>query len=261
MNILEKIVEKTKNRVKRLKETEKEIKEQSIARKEKTISFKEALQKESIGFICEIKKASPSKGIISEEFPYLNIAKEYEKAGADAISVLTEPDFFLGSPNYLNEISKNVQIPILRKDFIIDELQIYESKIIGASAILLICSILDEQTLSKFIKITHKMGMDALVEAHDENEIAKAIKAKADIIGVNNRNLKTFDVDIKNSINLRKLVPDNIIFVSESGIKSHNQIKILEENNVNAVLIGETFMRSNDKAKSLKILKGTYSED
>lgn len=261
MNILDRIVEKTKIRVEQLRIKDREIKEAAKTVKGEPFLFENALRKESMCFICEVKKASPSKGIIAEDFPYIKIAQEYEEAGADAISVLTEPDFFLGSTNYLKEITKEVKIPVLRKDFIIDELQIYESKIIGASAILLICSVLDEITLSKFIKIAERLGLNALVEAHNEQEIKKALKANAKIIGVNNRDLKTFNIDIKNSMKLRKFVPDDVVFVSESGIKSYEQIKELQENKVNAVLIGETFMRSNNKTRELNILKGKTYEN
>ncbi len=258
MNILENIVEKTKIRVDKLKEIYRfeEIKKSAFNMERGNFPFEKSLNINDVSFICEIKKASPSKGIIAENFPYLEIAKEYEKAGANAISVLTEPDFFLGNINYLNEISKTVTIPLLRKDFIIDEIQIYESKIHGASAILLICSILDSEQLTKFINISDSLGLSCLVEAHNKEEIEKAINAKARIIGVNNRDLKTFKIDIKNSINLRKYVPDNIIFVSESGIKTKEQVNELKQNNVNAILIGETFMKSKDKIKELKLLKG-----
>ncbi len=263
MNILDKIVEKTKVRVKKLKENIniEEYKNSALSLPKGDFEFEKALSSNEISFICEIKKASPSKGIIAENFPYIEIAKEYEKAGANAISVLTEPDFFLGSVKYLEEISKIVKIPLLRKDFIIDEIQIYEAKLIGASAVLLICSILDEKTLSDYIKIADSLGLSCLVEAHNEEEIQKAINAKARIIGVNNRDLKTFNVDIKNSINLRKFVPNNILFVSESGIKTNEQIKELQANNVNAVLIGETFMKSENKIKELQILKGINNEN
>lgn len=263
MNILDKIVDKTKKRVEKLKSQTNTaiLKEQAINTKTCDFSFEKALRKNDISFICEVKKASPSKGIIAEDFPYLEIAKEYERAGADAVSVLTEPDFFLGSTKYLKEIAQNINIPVIRKDFIIDEIQIYEAKQIGASAILLICSILDEFTLKHFIETADTLGLSCLVEAHDENEIKKAINAKARIIGVNNRNLKDFTVDIKNSINLRKLVPDNILFVSESGIQTSSQIQELRQNNVNAVLIGETFMKSANKKQELLKLKGIKNEN
>jgi indole-3-glycerol phosphate synthase len=210
----------------------------------------------SIAFICEVKKASPSKGIISEDFPYLSIAKEYEKAGAAAISVLTEADFFMGSPQYLMEISKNVRIPVLRKDFIIDEYQIYESKLIGADALLLICSILNPIILKEYLALCNRLGLSALVEAHSEEEIRRALEAGARVIGVNNRNLNTFEVDIANSLRLRNLVPRDVIFVAESGINSSKDINLLEKAGVHGALIGEALMRSKDKVEFIKELRG-----
>ena len=218
--------------------------------------FEKVLKSKEISFICEVKKASPSKGIIAEEFPYLEIAKEYEKSGANAISVLTEPYFFKGEDKFLKEIASEVNIPVLRKDFVIDEYMIYEAKTLGASAVLLICSILNEETLKKYIKIADTLGLSALVEAHDENEIKMALRAGARIIGVNNRNLKDFTVNINNSINLRKIVPADIIFIAESGIKTSEDIKELRKAKVNAVLVGETLMRSEDKRKALEDLRG-----
>ena len=209
--------------------------------------FGKALRSYPISFICEVKKASPSKGIIAEDFDYINIAKEYEKAGANAISVLTEPEYFKGDINYLKDISKVVDIPLLRKDFTIDEAMIYQAKLAGASGILLICSILNDKELREFKGIADNLGLSALVEAHDEEEVQRALEMGAEIIGVNNRNLKDFTVDIHNSIRLRNMVDKDITFVSESGIKNADNIKELVDNNVNAVLIGETFMRSNDK--------------
>ncbi len=258
MNILEQITEKTELRVKKLKSLVNinEYKDKALQRKNKAFCFEEKLKENKMSFICEIKKASPSKGIIAEQFPYIDIAKEYEQAGADALSVLTEPDFFMGNTKYLEEISNIIKIPILRKDFILDEIQIYETKLIGANALLLICSILDEETLRDYITIADSLGLSCLVEAHDEQEIQKAIRAKARIIGVNNRDLKTFNIDIKNSINLRNFVPNNIIFVSESGIKYGSQVEELQKHNVNAVLIGETLMRTSNKKEELERLKG-----
>ena len=218
--------------------------------------FKQALLQLEINFICEVKKASPSKGIIAEDFPYLDIAKDYEKAGAAAVSVLTEPNYFLGSDIYLKEIAESISIPVIRKDFIVDEYMIYEAKLLGASAVLLICSLLDDETLKKYLDIAHSLGLSALVEAHDEEEVKRAIKSGARIIGVNNRDLKNFKVDINNSVRLRKLVPKDIIFVSESGIKTAEDIEVLRENGTNAVLIGETLMKCKDKKKMLKTLAG-----
>lgn len=215
-------------------------------------AFEKALKRDEFSLICEVKKASPSKGIINKEFPYLDIALKYEKAGATAISVLTEPKFFQGSDRYLSEISKHVSIPVLRKDFIIDEYQIYEAKMIGADAVLLICSLLSDEILKDFIKLSNKLGMSSLVEAHSKDEIEKAIKAEARVIGVNNRNLKTFDVDINNCIELRSEVPDDIIFVAESGITSSEDIRMLKKNNINVALVGEALMRSNDIEEKIR---------
>ena len=218
--------------------------------------FEKALARPGMSFICEVKKASPSKGIIAEQFPYVEIAREYERAGADAMSILTEPFYFQGSNNYLSAIRKEVSIPLLRKDFTVDEYMIYEAKQIGADAILLICAILSQTQLGEYAGIAGELGLSALVEAHDEQEIQMALKAGAKIIGVNNRNLKDFTVDISNSVRLRELVPRDILFVSESGMKTRADIVRLEENGTNAVLIGETFMRSSDKAGMLRELRG-----
>lgn len=219
-------------------------------------AFEKALKKPGISFICECKKASPSRGVISEDFPYLQIAREYEEAGAECISVLTEPKWFLGQNKYLKEISETVSIPCIRKDFIVDEYMIYEAKVLGASAVLLICSILDDTRLKEYIHICDRLGISALVEAHDDNEIYRAMKAEARIIGVNNRNLKDFSVDTENSRRLRKLVSDDIIFVSESGIKTSEDIKILEQIGCDAVLIGETLMKAVDKKAKMAELRG-----
>lgn len=217
--------------------------------------FEKALAKPGMSFICEVKKASPSKGIIAEDFPYVEIGKEYEAAGADAISVLTEPFYFKGSNDYLSAIRKEVSIPLLRKDFTVDEYMIYQAKAIGADAVLLICAILSPMQLSEYGGIAKELGLSALIEAHDEKEIESALAAGARIIGVNNRNLKDFTVDIRNSVRLRELVPRDILFVSESGMKSRADIVSLEENGTNAVLIGETLMRSEDKAAMLAALR------
>ena len=218
--------------------------------------FEQALKNDGMSFICEVKKASPSKGIIAEDFPYVEIAKDYERSGASAISVLTEPQWFKGENAYLEEISKNVSIPLLRKDFTVCEYQIYEAKRIGASAVLLICSLLDTETIREWIKICDTLGLSALVEAHTEDEVKSAVSAGARIIGVNNRNLRDFTVDITNSIRLRNLVPNEILFVAESGIKTRADVAELENTGVNGVLIGETLMRSKDKKAMLDELKG-----
>ena len=213
--------------------------------------FEKALAADGLSFICEVKKASPSKGLIAEDFDFVNIAKDYEKAGAAAISCLTEPYWFRGADEYLTEITKNVSIPVLRKDFTVDEYMIYRAKTIGASAVLLICAILSQNQLNEYYDIAKSLGLSVLVEAHDEKEIDMALNCGAKIIGVNNRNLKDFTVDINNSINLRKLVPPEVLYVSESGMKTNEDIARLYHNGVNAVLIGETLMRSKDKKAML----------
>ena len=219
-------------------------------------AFEKALAKEGMSFICEIKKASPSKGIIARDFPYLEIAREYEKAGASAISCLTEPDFFMGSDEYLREIAAAVKIPVLRKDFTVDPYMIYEAKVLGASAVLLICAILTNEELIEYGALARSLGLSALVEAHDEREVERALRVDKAVIGVNNRDLRNFTVDCRNSVRLRKMVPGDRLFVSESGIQTPTDIEILRENGVDAVLIGETLMRSPDKAAELRCLKG-----
>lgn len=218
--------------------------------------FREALSGDEISFICEVKRASPSKGLIAPDFPYLDIARDYERAGASAISCLTEPFWFKGRDEYLAEISNAVTIPVLRKDFTVDEYMIYQAKTLGASAVLLICSILSKEQLSEYLGIAHSLGLSALVEAHDDGEVRTALSVGAGIIGVNNRDLRTFTVDINNSARLRKLVPPEILFVSESGIKTAADIEALRSNGTNAVLIGETLMRSPDKKAALDELRG-----
>lgn len=258
MTILDELAQAAKKRTEaaKLKVSLDEIKEKALSMPKGSFSFEKALRNNGISFICECKKASPSKGIIAEDFPYLDIAKEYEAAGADCISVLTEPTKFLGSDEYLLKISKAVNIPCIRKDFTVDEYMIYEAKILGAEAVLLICAILSEETIARYIKICDTLGISALVEAHDENEIKSAINAGARIIGVNNRNLKDFSVDTESSRRMRKLIPENIIFVSESGIKDANDIALLREIGTDAVLIGETLMRAEDKKQKLAELRG-----
>lgn len=219
--------------------------------------FEQALNKPDFSFICEIKRASPSQGMIVTDFPYLQIAREYEEAGADAISVLTEPAYFLGSDEYLLQIKEVASIPILRKDFTVDAYQIYEAKTMGASAVLLICALMDTKAIRDCLSICDELGLSALVEAHDEREIASALTAKARVIGVNNRNLQDFTVDISNSIRLRSLVPDSILFIAESGIKTNADIEMLREAKVNSVLIGETLMCSQNKKNMLAELRGT----
>ncbi len=260
--ILDKIIEATKIRVAQEKQVEspESVKAAALALPSDTgFPFEAALRQQDFNFICEVKKASPSKGIIAEHFPYLEIAKEYEVAGAAAISVLTEPDFFKGDKKYLQEIASTVKIPVLRKDFIIDEYQIYQAKVWGASAILLICACLDVPTLTKFRKLADSLGLSSLVEAHDEAEVQMAIDCGARIIGVNNRNLKDFTVDVQNSVRLRNLVQDDVIFVSESGLETPEDIQVLRDNNIGVALMGETFMRSPNKIEKLAYLYGpTY---
>ena len=256
-NILEEIAEKTRERIQ--KEKLQLPLEQLKALAEKAPqqpSFLEALKKPGMSYICEVKKASPSKGLIAPDFPYVEIAKEYEAAGASAISCLTEPFYFMGSDTYLREITETVAIPVLRKDFTVDKYMIYQAKAFGASAVLLICTILDDQELLEYRELAESLGMDALVEAHDEDEVRTALSVGAGIIGVNNRDLRTFTVDINNSARLRKLVPPEILFVSESGIKTAADIEALRSNGTNAVLIGETLMRSPDKKAALDELRG-----
>lgn len=255
-NILDRIAESTRERVALSKANcpLSDIKNLAYSMPKGDFAFEKALQKDGMSFICECKKASPSKGIIANDFPYVDIAMEYEKAGASCISVLTEPKWFMGSIDYLKEISSSVSIPCLRKDFTVDEYMIYEAKTAGASAVLLICSILTIEKLKSYIKICDELGMSSLVEAHNEAEVNMALEAGARIIGVNNRDLKTFEVDPKNCLRLRLVVPDNVLFVAESGVKTKYDIKELYDNKVDAVLIGESIMRSNDKVSFIKEL-------
>ena len=259
--ILDDLAAATRARVERKKAQIplEEVKAKAIrlAKEEKTFTFpfEKAVAKDGISFICEVKKASPSKGIIADDFPYLEIAREYEKAGADCISVLTETDYFKGEDRFLREINDAVQIPTIRKDFIIDEYMIYEAKLLGASCVLLIAALLDTETIRQYKAICDQLGLSALVEAHDEAETASALAAGARMVGVNNRNLKDFTVDIHNSTRLRELVPRNVLFVAESGIKTAEDIAELVSAGVNGVLIGETLMRSPDKARMLDELR------
>ena len=258
-NILETIADYARERVSNAKQKVSLEEMKSKARSmniDDSFPFEKSLKSGDISFICECKKASPSKGFIAEDFPYLDIAKDYEKAGAAALSVLTEPKWFMGNDEFLKDISSNVGIPCLRKDFTVDEYMIYEAKTLGASAILLICSLLSEEKIKEYIDIADSLGLSALVEAHDEDEIAMAVRAGARIIGVNNRNLKDFTVDVHNSERLRKLVPKEVLFVAESGIKTSEDIDVLRKANVNAVLIGETLMRAENKKKMLDELRG-----
>ena len=256
--MLDEIVAKTNERLeeskkeKSLEELKQEVRQLEITQ---DFPFKEALRGDEISIIAEVKRASPSKGMIAEDFDYLAIAKEYELAGASAISVLTEPYFFKGSDDYLREIAENVSIPVLRKDFVIDEYMIWEAKLLGTSCILLIVSILSIVELKKFLDLAHDLGLSAIVETHDGDEIRTAMNVGAEIIGVNNRNLNDFTVDIENSISLRRCVSGDVIFISESGIKTPEDVRKLKENDVDAVLIGETLMKSDDKKAMISELK------
>lgn len=250
--ILDKIVDATKIRLAELHKTSQLTEVRRIAEQLPVTAefpFKQAVGKSGLSFICEVKKASPSKGIIAEDFPFLEIAKSYEEVGADAVSVLTEPDFFKGNSNYLKEISASITLPCLRKDFIIDEYQIYEAKTLGASAILLICSILDDSQLSEYLKLAHSLGMSALVETHSVDEADVALKSGAEIIGINNRDLTTFNVDISTTKKVAEYIPEDKILVSESGIHSAEDISAVRNYGADAVLIGEAFMRADNKAE------------
>lgn len=258
MNILEQLADHARERVFEAKRhtPEETVRARALALPKGDFALEKALRKPGLSFICECKKASPSKGLIAEDFPYLQIAREYEAAGADAISVLTEPKWFLGSDRYLREIAGAVSIPCLRKDFTVDPYMIYEAKLLGASAVLLICSILEQGQLAEYHGICEELGLSALVEAHDEGEIRMALDAGARIIGVNNRNLKDFSVDTENSRRLRALIPKDILFVSESGVSTAGDAAALREIGADAVLIGEALMRAKDKRQLLKQLKG-----
>jgi indole-3-glycerol phosphate synthase len=259
--ILGKITASTALRVARAKELLPEEKAAeaaaALAANEKTnkpLPFEHSLSASGLSFICEVKKASPSKGVIAEDFPFLEIAKEYEEGGAAAISVLTEPEFFLGSDQYLREIAAEVKIPVLRKDFIIDEYQIYEAKLWGAKAILLICALLEQETLSSFLKTAGELALDCLVEIHSEEEAQEALSAGARIIGINNRDLTTFNVDTGLTARLQKLIPPEILTVAESGIKSVDDVRRIKEAGVDAVLIGESLMKAGDRKAFLREL-------
>lgn len=259
MNILDQLAEKTRERI---AEQKKQISPEKMheladmkASEGEVPSFLHALKKPGMSFICEVKKASPSKGLIAPDFPYLQIAKEYEAAGADAISCLTEPHWFLGSDEYLKEITAAVHIPVLRKDFTVDEYMVDQARVFGASAVLLICAILTPDEIKRYKARAEELGIDALVEAHNAEEIRTAIDCGAKIIGVNNRNLKDFTVDTENTKRLIDLIPPETVFVSESGIKTASDVAQIAELGADAVLIGETLMRAEDKKAKLKELK------
>lgn len=258
MTILQQLAEHAEERVAEAKRVlpPAALRARALALPKGVFAFENALKTEDIAFICECKKASPSKGLIAPEFPYLQIAREYEAAGADCISVLTEPKWFLGQNRYLEEIAGAVSVPCLRKDFTVDEYMIYEAKVLGASAVLLICAVLPESRIREYLGICDALGLSALVEAHDEAEVEAALRAGARVIGVNNRNLKDFSVDTGNSKRLRALVPEGVLFVAESGVNSAADVAALRETGANAVLIGETLMRAEEKAAKLRELRG-----
>lgn len=258
MSILDTLAEHARERVRLAKQkvSLEALCERASSLPNGSFAFEEALRHEGLSFICECKRASPSKGLIAEDFPYLQIARDYESAGADAISVLTEPKYFLGSDEYLREIAGAVGIPCLRKDFTVDPYMIYEAKVLGASAVLLICSLLDEETLAEDIALCDSLGLSALVEAHDESEVMSALRSGARIIGVNNRNLRDFSVDTANSSRLRRLIPEGVLFVSESGVRDTKDVRRIRESGADAVLVGEALMRSTDKRAKLAELKG-----
>lgn len=258
MNILEQLAAHAKERVALAEQACRlEIIRQKASRMEKGDgSFEKALKRPGLSFICECKKASPSRGVIAESFPYLQIAREYQEAGADAVSVLTEPKWFLGSDRYLREIAETVSLPCLRKDFTVDEYMIYEAKLLGASAVLLICSILSSRQLREYLQVCETLGLSALVETHDEGEVDMALEAGARIIGVNNRNLRDFSVDTENSRRLREQIPAEVLFVSESGVRTAVDAAALREIGADAVLVGETMMRATDKRAMLAELRG-----
>ncbi len=265
--ILENIVKKTEERINAKKKIlpEAELREKAYKIAERELKntngqfcfpFEKALKAEGIAFICEVKKASPSKGVIAEDFPYLKIACEYEEAGAAAISVLTEPFYFQGQDHFLEEIAEKVNIPVLRKDFTVDAYMLYEAKCMNASAVLLICAILSDSQIAEYLRISRELGLSALVEAHTEEEVKRALSCGASVIGVNNRDLKTFKTDIRVSEQLRQLVPHTLTYVSESGITLPEDIGRLQRIGTDAVLIGETLMRCRNKKKMMEELKG-----
>lgn len=259
-NILTKIAEKTRERVveeKRifpLTEVKRDAEEAASDRSREVPDFLAALKKPGLSYICEVKKASPSKGVIVEDFPYLQIAKEYEEAGASTVSVLTEPFYFQGEDRFLAEISDEIKIPALRKDFLVDEYMVYKAAALHASAVLLLCNILDDSELKAYRELAESLNMNALVEAYDEKELERALDSGAKIVGVNNRNLRTFKVDTGRSVEFRRKVPSGIVFVSESGVQTADDIRIMKKANVDAVLIGETLMRAPDKKAKLREL-------
>ena len=263
MTILDRLAEYARERVMQAKAERSlsVVRQDALAQPKGDFSFEQALSDSELAFICECKKASPSKGLIAPEFPYLEIAADYEAAGAEAISVLTEPKWFLGKDEYLRRIAEMVSVPCLRKDFTVDEYMLYEAKLLGASAVLLICTILDTVQLRDYIEICDGLGLSALVEAHNEAEVETALCSGARIVGVNNRNLKDFSVDPDNSRRLRKLVPGDVLFVSESGVHNAADVQTAREIGADAVLVGEVLMRSENRQAKLAELRGVNDEN
>ena len=245
MNILYEIIAKTKSKLEEKKQglSLEELSSKIDFENLKETNFKKSLQNKAEAIIAEIKKASPSAGIISDNFDPVLKSKEYESFGASALSILTEEDYFLGNIEYLKDVKAITSLPILRKDFIVDEYQIYESKLIGADCILLIASILNDEELKNFSEIAERLKLDYIIEVHDEEELQRVKHFSNAIIGVNNRNLKTFDVDINNSVELKKIFEGENIFIAESGIKSKKDIEYLQQHNINVFLIGESLMK------------------
>lgn len=257
MTILDELAAHARERVEKNKRniSFEELRRNAERMEKGAFRFENALKKPGVSFICECKKASPSKGVIAKHYPYLEIAKAYDEAGADAISCLTEPKWFLGSDGHLKDICANVSVPVLRKDFTVDEYMIYEAKTLGASAVLLICSILEKSQIAAYLSLCDELGLSALVETHDEKEVETALSVNARVIGVNNRNLKDFSMNFSNAENLRRLVPDDVVFVSESGVKTPGDVRRLRDIGADAVLVGETLMRADDKKKALAALR------
>lgn len=255
--ILDELAAYAKERVSLAKEKlpTEAIKERALALPKGNFAFEEALRKPGLSFICEIKKASPSKGVISPDFPYLSIADTYMASGADCISVLTEPKWFLGSGEIFADVRKRVACPMIRKDFTVDSYQIYEAKLLGADAVLLICALLSTETIAKYLCLCDALGLTALVEAHDEAEIASAVLAGARVIGVNNRNLKNFTVDFENAARLREKIPSGTLFVAESGVSSLDDVRSLAALYADAVLVGEYLMRSQNPGQTLQNMR------
>lgn len=260
--ILDELAAHARERVAAAKERRplEELRERALSLPQGDFRFEKALQKPGLSLICEIKKASPSKGVISPDFPYLEISKAYQEAGADCISVLTEPKWFLGSDRIFADVRKNVSCPMIRKDFTVDAYQLYEAKLLGADAVLLICALLSTETIAGYLDICGRLGLTALVETHDEAEIASAVSAGARVIGVNNRNLKNFSVDFGNAARLREKIPETALFVAESGVHSADDAKTLRSVGADAVLVGEYLMRSPDPRAALTAMRRAAAE-